>query len=398
MNEELFVKLRDCFTAGYTLPQYCIDNGIKKPLFVSEKKFELFLWEIYVQFHYDKRMMAQFCFVDGDQTTLQLRFKALVTNLIIKHISEVKVSSYDTVIFLTGKDYNVGDRKIIRFSELEQFFIRRTYAEIPLLHFLQRNPSVKLFLMNFPSPWRYKDVKETHSKLCSVGEFFLRLNNNKNGNIKTTLDRFGYTNEQVLEIASSPQVKRNLDGTTIMVSDDTKPLQGIKDGKRMTAFQPETYRNKIYFFGQCIYYGVYAPYNKTIESYLQKMLNEHNLPYRVENYSQFIVGRVQDILYNLYALNPAPGDIIFIVLENLNSNNNAIPFVDISDVFDPPHDYREFYCVKDHVNEIGYKIMAERFFKFLTENNFFRDKEFNYPLPPPRVIATAYLLGRSKAA
>ena len=29
MGEELFVKLRYCFMAGYTLPQYCIDNGIK---------------------------------------------------------------------------------------------------------------------------------------------------------------------------------------------------------------------------------------------------------------------------------------------------------------------------------------------------------------------------------
>ena len=38
-DEELLIQLEDCFTGGYTLPQYCIDNGIKKPLFVAEKKF-----------------------------------------------------------------------------------------------------------------------------------------------------------------------------------------------------------------------------------------------------------------------------------------------------------------------------------------------------------------------
>ena len=63
-DEQLLIKLRDCFTAGYTLPQYCIDNGIKKPLFVSEKKYELFMWEVHVQFRYDKRLTAQFATFD----------------------------------------------------------------------------------------------------------------------------------------------------------------------------------------------------------------------------------------------------------------------------------------------------------------------------------------------
>ena len=30
MDEKLFVKMRDCFTAGYTLPQFCIDKRITR--------------------------------------------------------------------------------------------------------------------------------------------------------------------------------------------------------------------------------------------------------------------------------------------------------------------------------------------------------------------------------
>ena len=142
MGEEIFLKLRYCFQAGYTLPQYCIDNGIKRPLFVMEKSDEWFLRELHAQFQYDKRLSARFCFIDGDQTTLQLGFYTLGTHLIIKHISEVMVSYYDAVIFLTKKDFNVGDRRIIRFAELEKFFIQRTYADIPLLNFLQRFPLI----------------------------------------------------------------------------------------------------------------------------------------------------------------------------------------------------------------------------------------------------------------
>ena len=385
MGEELFVKLRDCFTAGYTLPQYCIDNKIKRPLIVSEKKFELFLWEVYVQFHYDKRMRAQFSFIDGDDTPPKYfpAHPGIIAQLSISKFSSIKLDKFDVIILLTKENIDVKGKKIIRLAELEQFFIRRTYAEIPLLHFLQRHPQVKLFLTAYPSISHYKGGAEFNNQLPTVNEFNRQILNDKSGNVKTTLDKFGYTNEQVLEIASSPQVKINSDGTTMMLSDDTKPLQGIKDGKRMTAFQPETYRNKIYFFGQCIYYGVYTPFDKTLESYLQKMLNENNLPYRIENESQFLFGRTQDILYNLNHLKPNTNDIIFVVLEGLPANNNNIPFVDMRGIFDPPHDYKEIYCVKSHINELGYKLMAERFFKFLTENNFFRDKDFNYPLPPP---------------
>lgn len=49
-DEQLLIQLRDCFTSGYTLPQFCRDNNFRKPLFVAEKKFWAFMWEIYVQF------------------------------------------------------------------------------------------------------------------------------------------------------------------------------------------------------------------------------------------------------------------------------------------------------------------------------------------------------------
>lgn len=400
MGDELFVKLRDCFTAGYTLPQYCIDNGIKRPLFVSEKKYELFLWEVYVQFHYDKRMMAQFCFIDADESLLRYfpGFIAIIPQTKVQKFSAINLANFDAIIFLTKENVNATHKKIIRFAELEQFFIRRTYAEIPLLHFLQRNPEVKLFLTCYPSMWQYKGAAEFNQQILDRGEFIDKLINDKSGNVKTTLDKFGYTNKQVLEISLAPPVKTNPDGTTVMVDDNTKTLQNINNGKRVTAYQPEHYKNKIYFFGQCVYYGVYTSFDKTIESYLQKMLNEHNLPYRVENESQFLFGRTQDIIYNLNKLKPKPNDIIFVVLEGLTANNNTIPFVDMNGIFDPPHDFREMFCLKNHPNELGQKLMAERFFKFLTENNFFRDVEFNYPIPPPFIIDMVYLLGSNRAA
>ena len=73
MGEELFIRLRYCFQGGYTLPQFCIDRGIKRPLFVMEKAHEWFLREIYAQFQYDKRiLLEQFCFIDGETAQIDL--------------------------------------------------------------------------------------------------------------------------------------------------------------------------------------------------------------------------------------------------------------------------------------------------------------------------------------
>ena len=275
-------------------------------------------------------------------------------------------------------------------------FFSKTYGEIPALKFLQRHPHVKLFLTNYPSIERYEGGAEFNSQLYDVEEFAERLRADKSGNVKTTLDKFGYTNEQVLEISWSPEVVTNPDGSTAMVDDDTKPLHRIKNGKRVTAYQPEKFLNRIFFVGQCVYFGVYAPYDKTLESYLQKMLNENNLPYRVENESQFCAGRTQDIFYNLNKLTPAPGDIIFVVVEGLSTEK--IPFFDVNGAFDPPHDFREIFCVGGHINELGYKLLAEKFFNFLTANNFFRNVEFNYHMPPPPITDTVYLRNLNRAA
>ena len=200
------------------------------------------------------------------------------------------------------------------------------------------------------------------------------------GNVKTKLDRLGYTNAEAIELVEAPRIVKNPDGTTPLQDKPDRLLHPIRGGKMVTAYQPETYRNKIYFVGSCYEYGINAPFDKTVESYLQKLLNEHNLPYRVENEGQHYFGRRQDIFYNLNALKPAPDDIIFIWLSNFLFK--SLRGFDLSDAFAPPHDYREIFIEKKHGNEIGYKILSEKYFEYLTANNFFRDEKFEYPPPP----------------
>ena len=169
MEEEIFVKLRDCFTAGYTMPQFCFDFNIKKPLIVSEKKYELFVWEIYVQFRYDKRLTPQFCFIDADEVIINFRgHDAIISPLKAKNFSAMNLDNFDGIIILTKEKLETTGKinKIARLNSLLDYFIKRTYVEIPLLSFLQRYPDVKLFITNFPSIIAYNGGKEYNLTRC----------------------------------------------------------------------------------------------------------------------------------------------------------------------------------------------------------------------------------------
>ena len=380
MNDErLLIQLRDCFTGGYNLPQFCIDNGIKKPLFVSEGKFWQLLWEIYVQFRYDKRMLAQFSFLDVASGEINFSLHGILLPLEVKNISEVNFAEIDAVICLNTKKIFSGGR-VIYLDALTEYFIRKTYVEIPLLSFMQRYPKVKLILTTLPNTIRRYAGSAEFAKTLDEFQIVEKRIKESNGKVvPTSLDRFGYSNQDYIALrALSKKDLTNPDGTTVMADNDN-PLVRIHNSKRLTACQPEIYRNKIYFVGPCHYLGTFASYDKTIESYLQQMLNERNLPYRVENEGQGYYNRYQDMFYNLNALKPASGDIIFVWIDNVTVN--VLPVLDLRDVFDLPKDYKEFFAEPYHFNELGYKLIAEKYFQFLTANNFFRDVEFKYPPP-----------------
>ena len=152
MNEEIFfVRLRDCFAAGYNLPQFCIDNNIKKPRFMTaDEKHWQFLWEIFVQFSHDKRIKPEFAFLNGKTETVTLSPGTLFNELKINSADDANLNNCDKIFFLTAQKFDIFPDKIIYLDELAEKFILRTYVEIPFLHFLQKNPKIKLFLTNFP--------------------------------------------------------------------------------------------------------------------------------------------------------------------------------------------------------------------------------------------------------
>jgi len=380
-NDEIYItQLRDCFNAGYQMPQYCIDNNIKKPLFVGvDESQKIFLWEIYVQFKYynDATISPQFAFsLPIAPKAVNFSIHAICGDLSFKNLSELSLENFDKIILLTNDILDLKNNNLIYLKDVCKYFFQKAYCDIPLLHFMQKHPRVKLIVTNFPI--KPKTNPEFEKKCYWLAQIAQKLRTDKNGNVKTLMDKLGYSNAEVLRMITWPGATRNADGSVTM-KDVDHPLVHVKNGIRRTAYQPEQFINRIYFFGTSGHYGLYAPDDKTIESHLQKMLNEKHLPYRVENRAGPFFNAQQNTFYNLNALNPEPGDIILVYFTD-GLMPLDIPSFDVSKIFDS-YDYAEFFADQTHLNENGNKILAEKYFNYLTENDFFKHTDFEY-LPP----------------
>ena len=78
----------------------------------------------------------------------------------------------------------------------------------------------------------------------------------------------------------------------------------------------------------------------------------------------------------------------------LKYRNRGIPFFNINHIFDRPHDYGEVFADNCHINERGNKVVAEKLYEYIKENNFFKDYKYNIPTNFPTVHQYGIISGR----
>lgn len=380
MNIELidnnyFSQLRDCFYAGYSLPKFCIDNQISNPLIVSP--YPQTLWEIYVQFSYDKRINADYCLVQTDDLNINASVACVLSDVPLKKFSPDEFEFHDKIFMMTVLRLNQFDDKIFYLDQIFETFKHIVYAEIPLLNFQTQHPNVKIVVNNHPYIHLNEhstDYEKAISK-SSIHDLREKLKLKKAEYIFNRFDFLGYSNDEVLHMLEMTGAITNPDGSTDFIDDDY-PLVNIKNGLRQTAYKPNDFQNTIYFMGTCSFVGIGAPFDKTVESYLQLKLNQGGFKYRVVNASQYYAGRYQDIFYNLNKLPVVDGDIICILIQDLRPR--YFPFLDLTHIFDRPHNFGEVFSDSAHLNEHGYQLLAEYYYQFFTQTNFME----NYPSIP----------------
>jgi len=113
----------------------------------------------------------------------------------------------------------------IYLNDLARYFAVKTFWEIPLLHFMQKHPQVKLIVtnVNFALPKKDPEFEKT---LPGINQFRRMIATDQNAVKKTVFDKLGYSNSEVKELLADAHVKANADGSASMV-DNESPLWRI---------------------------------------------------------------------------------------------------------------------------------------------------------------------------
>lgn len=147
----------------------------------------------------------------------------------------------------------------------------------------------------------------------------------------------------------------------------------VRHGERVTVGQPKNYDRTIYFFGPCLIIGTYSGDALTIESWLQKMLNERGIPARVVNCGCW-GGNIINIS-RILTTNFRPGDIMVAMMEDLNLPEERFRTLDLWEIMEQYQVPSEWmldnpYHVNHHVN----RIIAEALMNKMLNGGLFEDR------------------------
>lgn len=171
-----------------------------------------------------------------------------------------------------------------------------------------------------------------------------------------------------------------LDSSGIRRLEDRKgKLVNISMGHRVTTDQPKHGERTIYIVGRCISFGYCVSDPNTTASILQRKCNE-TVPEKnfvVENYG-FFLNNVngpdtfsQEQLCILNSLPVRPGDIVLYAVQEVPE---GIPALDLSRASYRPHPYGEIFVdYLCHLNENGMRLIADKMFERLQQEDFFSD-------------------------
>lgn len=156
----------------------------------------------------------------------------------------------------------------------------------------------------------------------------------------------------------------------------------IRNDRRLTCWNNETFINEVHFFGPCITFGLFSTDRFTIESILQKKMNDNGLRYNINNYGVPDGGDlINDILYMLSTQMRENDYVIWINRFNDNLKqilaSHNIRVIDLSQAFYGQHNF--FVNDTIHTTEKGNKIIAEYIFK----NINFNKSDINYKTVAP---------------
>ncbi len=141
-------------------------------------------------------------------------------------------------------------------------------------------------------------------------------------------------------------------------------VYNVVEGERITIGQPENYSRRILFFGRCFATGFRVDDEHTVESILQRRLNDEKYEIQVRNLGCW--DSMYGVLNKIVATDIHEGDIVVVQTEGIT--NNSILSINLTDVFEKTNLPSKWMVDSlEHVNHNGYKLLADGIFEELKE-------------------------------
>lgn len=359
---------------GYTVGRWLKDNGIEHiSIYCEEQNLELFE-KFLISLQFDDSIV-----VDGFYSNKEFEFDHYQSRNFGRAFFKQQVPKNGTVIYVDEKVKKVDFPNCKVLNLLTCLWKAEAYAIAyrPLVQYKKLHPNINILCLDYPRmpPKEKRNERELKMTENASDYFYLNL-------IKRFPDTFNvfsekqYTFEDWKSLFDTPKSEIDINGKRHYYDYNSK-LNNIKNGHRVTLYQPEIYKNTIYMLGPCGAYGYGCADEDTSSSNLQKILNENKINYKVENYGSFLNYRLKDKYQYLFDLPVKDGDIIIIEVWNKLPEicENYFNFINLEELFYRPHNYGEVFVDFLHLSYIGQKVLAEKIFEFLKSKNFYIDQK-----------------------
>ena len=339
----------------------------------------------------------------GQELKCTGKLKGLDINLVSRGFQSPPIMG---LIELNGKNYSSNSRglnfvvydlqqsKVVSSITFDTFTVGMPVRGIPMLKlkdFVNSHPQNPIFGLKLP---------EFPTANLSDFERHLRRNigfvdgNSRGGALDrivsdpmSPLHKYCKSEHDFEEVLLAP--KSYIDNNGIRRFEDTHgKFRNILNGHRITVEQPANHKRTIFMLGGCAIFGHGVTDEGTIVSQLQKLCND-NIPQErinIENYGYYLC--TMDFQSNeqfciLQSLPLQPGDIVIFQGKSFID----IPCLDLSRLYERPHNYGELFFDTSHLCENGCRLVAEKVFDYLQENQFFtqfKDEKAQFnPMVPP---------------
>ncbi len=361
---------------GCTL-DYVVDRGIRKIIIYGTDLLAAFVWE---QAQYKEiEVVALYSDIDRE---LDVRFPR-IGKIKLVSLKNIDFSQINIPIIWAGIGSNVKLMKLQRQKDIWKIGDLNIYSSVknfllePLKKYKQNGANIPVLIFNMPQSNEIENSSELERYLSSDASSYDKNKIRQKVFLENGYDA-GYINEVVKRMEI---VKR---GKTNFVIDKTDTYVNVVNGCRVTTDVPEVFENTIYFFGNSVCFGLGADDCNTIESHLQRMINQYygnNTCYSVLNCANGGGINVEQ-MWNSFAYHmPQDGDIVIFAANCFSAGHfledtygTEFIWVNGLDALKRPHAMGEIYWDNFHVNAKGYEASAVLIFSKMKQENLFHTK------------------------